>query len=75
MTFNSRIFVSVLGCGLVLVASPDLFAKKPPAPAQQQDQAASAQDQDQDQDALKRQRTPEETYKARKELRQELKDT
>src|SRR5690348_9877657 len=73
-----RLFASIVGCGLVSVTAPCLFAKQPPAPPRQasgQNQAQGDQGQDQEQDPLKRQRSPQETYKARKELRQELKGT
>src|SRR5581483_489105 len=81
MSFTGRrLFASILGCGLVSITAPSLFAKQPPAPApsasgQNQSQGDQTQGQDQEQDPLKRQRSPEETYKARKELRQELKGT
>jgi GWxTD domain-containing protein len=76
MTFNIRLLVSILGCGMVSMTAPVLFAKQPPAAAQAsgQDQSTQTQDQDQ-QDPLKRQRSDQERYKAQKALRQELKGT
>jgi GWxTD domain-containing protein len=71
MAFHTRFLASLLGCGMVSMTAPALFAQQPSAPAQQ----TPGQDQSQDQDPLKRQRSPEETYKARKALRQELKGT
>jgi GWxTD domain-containing protein len=73
MTFHTRFLVSILGCGLVSMPAPALFAVQPAAQAPQ----ASGQDQNQDQgqDPLKRQRSDQERYKAQKALRQELKGT
>ena len=73
MTFHTRFLVSILGCGLVSMPAPALFARQPAAQAPQ----ASGQDQNQDQgqDPLKRQRSDQERYKAQKALRQELKGT
>ncbi len=58
---------------MVSIAAPALFAQQPSASAPQAAGQDQTQNQDQDQDPLKRQRSSEETYKARKELRQELK--
>ncbi|MGP8252137.1 MAG: GWxTD domain-containing protein [Terracidiphilus sp.] len=74
MTFSSRRFlVSVLGCGVLCVPAAVAFARQ--ASPQTQEQAQPANSSDQDQDPLKRQRSPQERYKAQKALRTEIKGT
>ncbi len=74
MTFSSRRFlVSVLGCGVLCVQAAVAFARQ--ASPQTQEQAQPANSSDQDQDPLKRQRSPQERYKAQKALRTEIKGT
>jgi GWxTD domain-containing protein len=76
MAFSTRFLASILGCGVVSMTAPALFAKQPPAPAQQASSPNQSQDQGQDQqDPLHRQRSDQERYKAQKALRQELKGT
>jgi len=76
MTFSSRrILVSVLGCGVLCVPAAVAFARQATPAAQEQAQPANSSDQGQEQDPLKRQRSPQERYKAQKALRTEIKGT
>ncbi len=72
MFFSRRLFVSILGCGLVSALPSGLHAQNPPADQQTQQPANT---QDQQQDPLKRQRNDQERYKAQKAYRQELSRT
>jgi GWxTD domain-containing protein len=76
MTFSSRrILVSVLGCGVLCVPAAVVFARQAAPAAQEQAQPANSSDQGPEQDPLKRQRTPQERYKAQRALRGEIKGT
>ena len=76
MMFSSRrILVSVLGCGVLCVPAAVAFARQATPAAQEQAQPANSSDQGQEQDPLKRQRSPQERYKAQKALRTEIKGT
>jgi GWxTD domain-containing protein len=69
-----RFLVSAIGCGLVSVPVPSLFAQGSPAPAQQA-QPASEQNQGQEVDPLNRPRSDEQRARDQKALRQELSTT
>jgi GWxTD domain-containing protein len=75
MFSSRRILVSVLGCGVLCVPAAVAFARQATPAAQEQAQPANSSDQGQEQDPLKRQRSPQERYKAQKALRTEIKGT